>query len=66
MNVRPREAADRPAALAFLARHDSTQEARLGELLEPLDHPALLAEASGEIVGMLTYIPGPAGNSAKS
>jgi GNAT superfamily N-acetyltransferase len=59
MKVRPREDADRPAALAFLARHNSAQVARLGELLEPLDHPALLAEADGEIVGMLTYVPEP-------
>jgi GNAT superfamily N-acetyltransferase len=59
MKVRPREAADRPAALAFLARHNSARVARLGELLEPPDHPALLAEADGEIVGMLTYVPDP-------
>ena len=59
MTVRLREAADRPAALAFLARHDSARVARLGELLEPLDHPALLAESFGEIVGMLTYVPDP-------
>ena len=59
MKVRPREAADRPAALAFLARHNIARVARLGELLEPLDHPALLAEADGEILGMLTYVPDP-------
>ena len=59
MEVRPREAADRPAALAFLTRHNSARVARLGELLEPLDHPALLAESYGEIVGMLTYVPEP-------
>jgi GNAT superfamily N-acetyltransferase len=59
MKIRPREAADRPAALAFLTRHNTARAARLGELLEPLDHPALLAEAGGAILGMLTYIPGP-------
>jgi GNAT superfamily N-acetyltransferase len=59
MKIRPREAADRPAALVFLARHNSARVARLGELLEPLDHPALLAEADGEMLGMLTYVPGP-------
>lgn len=59
MKVRPREAADRPAALAFLARHNSARVARLGELLEPLDHRALLAEADGEMLGMLTYVPDP-------
>jgi hypothetical protein len=35
------------AARAFLARHHSARVARLGELLEPLDYPALLAEADG-------------------
>ena len=59
MRVRPREDADRPAALEFLARQNSARVARLGELLEPLDHPALLAEADGEMLGMLTYVPGP-------
>jgi GNAT superfamily N-acetyltransferase len=59
MKVRPREAADRTAALAFLTRHNSARVARRGELLEPLDHPALLAEADGEVVGMLTYVPDP-------
>ena len=59
MKVRPREAADRPAARAFLAEHNSARVARLGELLEPLDHPALLAEAGGEMLGMLTYVPDP-------
>jgi len=59
MKVRPREDADRPAALAFLTQHNSARVARLGELLEPLDHPALLAESFGEIVGMLTYVPDP-------
>jgi GNAT superfamily N-acetyltransferase len=59
MKIRPREAADRPAALAFLARHHNARVARLGELLEPLDHPALLAKADGEILGLLTYVPDP-------
>jgi GNAT superfamily N-acetyltransferase len=59
MKVRPREDTDRPAALAYLTRHNHARVARQGELLEPLDHPALLAEADGEIVGMLTYLPDP-------
>ena len=59
MKVRPREAADQPAARAFLARHDSVRAARLGELVHPLDHPALVAEdAGGQLLGMLTYVPG--------
>jgi GNAT superfamily N-acetyltransferase len=59
VKVRPREAADQAAAQAFLARHDSLRAARLGELVHPLDHPALVAEtAGGQLLGMLTYVPG--------
>jgi hypothetical protein len=59
MKVRPREAADQVAAEAFLARHYSLRAARLGELVHPLDHPALVAEtADGQLLGMLTYVPG--------
>ena len=59
VKVRPREAADQEAAQAFLARHDSLRAARLGELVRPLDHPALVAEtADGQLLGMLTYVPG--------
>lgn len=58
MKARPREAADQAAARTFLARHHSARVARLGELLDPLDHPALLAEADdGHLLGMLTYVP---------
>jgi GNAT superfamily N-acetyltransferase len=59
VKVRPREAADQAAARAFLARHDSVRAARLGELVHPLNHPALVAEnAGGQLLGMLTYVPG--------
>ncbi|HEY0998832.1 MAG TPA: GNAT family N-acetyltransferase [Streptosporangiaceae bacterium] len=58
MKVRPREAADQDAAEAFLARHYSLRAARLGELVHPMDHPALVAEAAdGQLLGMLTYLP---------
>jgi ribosomal protein S18 acetylase RimI-like enzyme len=58
MEVRQREAVDRAAAEAFLARHNSLGVARLGELVYPLDHPALIAEsASAGLLGMLTYLP---------
>ena len=58
VKVRPREAPDQAAARAFLARHDSLWAARLGELVHPLDHPALVAETAGwELLGMLTYLP---------
>ena len=60
MKVRPREAADRAAARAFLARHHSARGARLGQLLDPLEYPALLAEADdGQLLGMLTYVSEP-------
>jgi GNAT superfamily N-acetyltransferase len=59
MKVRLREGADRSAAMAFLAQHNHARVARLGELLEPLNFPALLAEADGEILGLLTYVPDP-------
>jgi hypothetical protein len=59
MRVRPREGADQAAAEAFLTRHYSLRAARLGELVHPLDHPALVAEtADGQLLGMLTYVPG--------
>src|ERR1700749_791454 len=66
MKVRPREAADRAAAEAFLARHYSLRAARLGELVHPLDHPALVTEtADGQLLGMLTYVPGRAGQKCE-
>ena len=59
MKVRQREAADQAAAQALLARHNSVRAARLGELVHPMDHPALIAEAAdGHLLGMLTYVPG--------
>ena len=59
MKIRPWEPADQAAAQAFLARHNSLRGARLGDLVHPLDHPALVAEAAGgQMLGMLTYVPG--------
>lgn len=60
MKVRARRAADEPAVRALLARHNSIRAARLGGLLDPLDHPAFLAETgTGQLSGVLTYVPGP-------
>ncbi len=57
VKIRPREPADQAAAQAFLARHNSLRAARLGELVHPLDHPALVAEAAdGHLLAMLTYV----------
>ncbi|MGD0069697.1 MAG: GNAT family N-acetyltransferase [Streptosporangiaceae bacterium] len=59
MEIRPRDAADQAAARAFLARAGSLRVARLGELVHPLEHPALVAETGGgQVLGMLTYVPG--------
>jgi len=58
VEIRAREAADQAPARAFLARHGSLRVARLGELVHPLDHPALVAETGGgQLLGMLTYVP---------
>ena len=58
MKVRPREAADQAAARAFLVRHHHARGARLGQLFDPLEYPALLAEDDdGQLLGMLTYVP---------
>ena len=57
--IRPREAADQAAAREFLARHSHLRVARLGELVRPLDHPALVAvDAGGQLLVLLTYVPG--------
>lgn len=59
MKIRPLEVVDQAAARAFLARHGSVRVARLGELVHPLDHPALVAETGGgQLLGILTYVPG--------
>ncbi len=61
MRIRAREAADVQAVEPFLAGRGSLRVARLGRLERPLDHPALVAEGEGgEVVGVLTYVPGDA------
>ncbi len=60
MIVRPRGGADRRAVEAFLAPRDALRVARLGVLVDALDHPALLAEDEaedgGRLLGVLTYV----------
>ena len=57
MQIRARQAAHRAAVQAFLAQRHHARVARLGELVDPLDHPALIAEAEdGRLLGVLTYI----------
>jgi ribosomal protein S18 acetylase RimI-like enzyme len=57
MNLRAGHASDRPAVGAFLARRGAARVARRNQLLDPLDHPALLAEdqQDGRLLGVLTY-----------
>jgi GNAT superfamily N-acetyltransferase len=56
MKVRPRVAADISPVTAFFAEHGMERGARLGELLDPLHYPALIAEEDGRLLGVLTYI----------
>jgi GNAT superfamily N-acetyltransferase len=65
VQIRARQAADRLAVQAFLTRRHHSRVARLGALVDPLDFPALIAEAEaaeeagedGRLVGVLTYVP---------
>jgi ribosomal protein S18 acetylase RimI-like enzyme len=56
MRVRPRVDADRPVVEAFLTRWHSSRVARLGALVRPLEHPALVAVEDGHVIGLLTYV----------
>jgi GNAT superfamily N-acetyltransferase len=54
--VRAAEPPDGPRVEGFLEDHGSTRVARMGELVDPREHPALLAEDEGGLVGLLTYV----------
>src|SRR4051794_14814848 len=56
VRVLSRRANDRVAVEAFLAEHGSLRVARRGELLDSLDHPALLMWAGDDLVGVATYV----------
>jgi GNAT superfamily N-acetyltransferase len=58
MNLRAGQAADRPAVSAFLADHGAVRVARRNQLVDPPEHPALLAEdeQDGRLLGVLTYV----------
>ena len=56
MRIRPRGPADEARVKAFLARQDALLNARRGEAVPAMDHPALVAEEAGEIAGVLTYV----------
>jgi N-acetylglutamate synthase-like GNAT family acetyltransferase len=56
MIVRPADLEDRGVVGAFLDDHGSVRVARLGELVDATEHPALLAEEDGRVAGVLTYV----------
>jgi GNAT superfamily N-acetyltransferase len=58
VRVRPREQADETAVATFLSARGSRRVARRGELVDPLEHPALLAEDAGRLAGVAGYMPG--------
>jgi ribosomal protein S18 acetylase RimI-like enzyme len=56
MFIRERQPADDPAVEHFLLRWHSLRVARRGRIERPLEHPALVAEQDGRLVGVLTYV----------
>lgn len=56
MRVLSRRAKDGEAVAAFLGEHGSLRIARRGELVDPLEHPALLAWVDDRLVGVATYV----------
>jgi GNAT superfamily N-acetyltransferase len=56
MNVRHMEPVDRPDVHAFYEKHATARVARLGQLVHPIEYPALLAEDHGGLAAVLTYI----------
>ena len=56
MRVRPRGQADEHSVEDFLRRQDALLNARRGEVVPAMDHPALVAEDAGRIAGVLTYV----------
>lgn len=55
-SVRAAEPADRGDIESFLDEHGSARVARLGEVVDAREHPALLAEDDGRLAGVLTYV----------
>jgi GNAT superfamily N-acetyltransferase len=47
---------DRPEVEEFLQARVSRRVARRGELVDALDHPAVLARSAGRLVGVATYV----------
>jgi GNAT superfamily N-acetyltransferase len=59
VEIRQRKPEDERSLEGFVARHHLQRVARLSELLDPLDHSALVADDNGRVAGLLTYIIGP-------
>ena len=56
VKVVPSRVEDRPVLEAFLQGHNALLVTRAGELVSAADHPALLAWADEELVGVATYV----------
>jgi GNAT superfamily N-acetyltransferase len=56
MEVRPGRPEDRAAIAAFLSARNAARVARRGALEDALAHPSLVAEESGRLAGVLTYV----------
>ena len=56
MRIRSRGPADEERVKGFLERQDALLNARRGEVVAAMDHPALVADEAGEIAGVLTYV----------
>jgi N-acetylglutamate synthase-like GNAT family acetyltransferase len=55
MDIRRSTPEDAAGLAVFLRAQNAAEVARLGELVHALDHPALVAEESGKLAGVLTY-----------
>jgi GNAT superfamily N-acetyltransferase len=58
LRVRHRDEDDRDEVETFLVKRGALRVARLGRLEQTLDHPALVAERDGTLVGVLTFVLG--------
>jgi GNAT superfamily N-acetyltransferase len=57
IRIRPKEPRrDDEQVRALLARHHSLRVARLDVLMHPMENPALVANDTGRITGLLTYV----------
>jgi GNAT superfamily N-acetyltransferase len=56
MRIRAAGPEDRPTLEHFLARWHSLRVARRGAIEHPVDHPELIAEEDGRLLGVLTYV----------